>query len=284
MTAEVVKVGFVKLGNIGASRIVDLVLDERADREDVDVRVVGTGAKLTPEHAEATSELLNWNPDLVVVVSPNAALPGPKKAREMAKERGLPCIVISDAPAKKAVKALKEGGFGYILIMGDPMIGARREFLDAVEMSMFNANVLAVLTATGVVRILQEELDAVIEQIKKRKAGESVELKLPQIEVTAELAAERAGFSNPYAKAKAIAALAMAEKVADLDVQGCFVVKEAERYVPLVAAAHEMLSAAAKLAMEAREIEKYGDSLLRVPHARTGELLRKVKLMEKPTA
>ena len=278
------KVGFVKLGNIGASRIVDLVLDERADREDVDVLSIETGAKLTPEHADATTAVVDWNPDFVVVVSPNAALPGPKKAREIVASKGIPCIVISDAPAKKAVKSLKENGFGYILILGDPMIGARREFLDAVEMSMFNANILAVLTATGVVRILHEELDSVISQIKRRKAGESVELKLPQIEITAEYAVERAGFSNPYAKAKALAAYAMAEKVADLDVQGCFVVKDPDKYVLLIAAAHEMLETAAKLAMEAREIEKCNDSLLRTPHAKTGEILRKVKLMERPSA
>jgi len=71
---QVVKIGFVKLGNIGASRIVDLLLDERADREDIDARVLGTGAKMTPEHAADTSRLLDWDPDLVVISSPNAAL------------------------------------------------------------------------------------------------------------------------------------------------------------------------------------------------------------------
>ena len=39
---------------------------------------------------------------------------------------------------------------------------------------------------------------------------------------------------------------------------------------------------AAKLAMEAREIEKYGDYLLRIPHAKDGSLLLKLKLAEKP--
>jgi len=34
---DVVKIGFVKLGNIGISRIADLLLDERADREDIDI-------------------------------------------------------------------------------------------------------------------------------------------------------------------------------------------------------------------------------------------------------
>jgi methylenetetrahydromethanopterin dehydrogenase len=276
---EVVKVGFVNLGNIGTSRIVDLLLDERADREDIDVRVLGTGAKMTPENAADTSRLLEWNPDMVVITSPNAALPGPKRAREMVKEKGKPCIVISDAPAKKAVDKLKEEGFGYIIIPGDPMIGARREFLDPVEMSLFNADVLSVLSITGVAKLVQEEIDGVIDAIKK---GD--EVKLPQIIATAERAVERANFSNPYAKAKAIAAYSMAEKVAELDVKGCFMMKNPEEYVPVVAAAHELLREAAKLAFEAREIEKQADSLVREPHSRTGELMKKKKLMEKPSA
>jgi len=276
---ELVKIGFVKLGNIGTSRIVDLLLDERADRDDIDVRVLGTGAKMTPENAADTSRLLDWDPDVVVITSPNAALPGPKGAREMVKEKGKPCIVISDAPAKKAVDKLKEEGFGYIIIPGDPMIGARREFLDPVEMSLFNADVLSVLSITGVVKLVQEEIDGVIDAIKK---GD--EVKLPQIIATAERAVERANFSNPYAKAKAIAAYSMAEKVAELDVKGCFMMKNPEEYVPVVAAAHELLREAAKLAFEAREIEKQADSLVREPHSRTGEIMKKKKLMEKPSA
>lgn len=276
---QVVKIGFVKLGNIGASRIVDLLLDERADREDIDARVLGTGAKMTPEHAADTSRLLDWDPDLVVISSPNAALPGPKRAREMVKEKGKPCIVISDAPAKKAVNDLKENGYGYIIIPGDPMIGARREFLDPVEMSLFNADVLSVLTIAGVVNLLQEELDAVIDAI--RKGGD---VKLPQLIATAEKSVERAQFSNPYAKAKAIAAYSMAEKVAELDVKGCFMMKDPKEYVPIVAAAHELLREAAKLAYDARDMEKQTDSLVRRPHARTGGILKKVKLLDKPSA
>lgn len=276
---QVVKIGFVKLGNIGASRIVDLLLDERADREDIDARVLGTGAKMTPEHAADTSRLLDWDPDLVVITSPNAALPGPKRAREMVKAKGKPCIVVSDAPAKKAVNDLKENGYGYIIIPGDPMIGARREFLDPVEMSLFNADVLSVLTITGVVKLMQEELDAVIAAI--RKGGD---VKLPQLIATAETSVERAQFSNPYAKAKAIAAYSMVEKVAELDVKGCFMMKDPKEYVPIVAAAHELLREAAKLAYEARDMEKQTDSLVRMPHARTGEILKKVKLQDKPSA
>jgi len=216
---------------------------------------------------------------VVMVLSPNAALPGPTKAREMAKEKGIPCIVISDAPALKAKDKLKEDGFGFIIIPGDPMIGARREFLDPVEMAIFNVDVMSVLATTGVVKLVADEIDRVITEI--RAGGE---VKLPQIVATAEKAVAAAGFSNPYAKAKAIAAYSMAEKVAELDVKGCFMMKEPEKYVPIVAAAHELLGEAAKLAKEAREIEKYSDSVLRMPHSRKGEILKKTKLMEKPSA
>ena len=277
---DVVKVGFMKLGNIGTSIIASLLLDERADREDIDVRALGTGAKMSPECALDTALLLDWGPDVVIVSSPNAALPGPTKAREMVKEKGTPCIVISDAPAMKAKDKLKEGGFGYIIIPGDPMIGARREFLDTAEMSLFNADLLAILSITGVVRLVQEEIDGVIEEIKQGKGGE---VKLPQIIANAEKSVARARFANPYAKAKAIAAYTMAEKVADLSVKGCFMMKDATAYVPMVTAAHELLSEAVKLAKEAREIEKCSDSLVRMPHAKTGAILKKEKLMEEPS-
>jgi methylenetetrahydromethanopterin dehydrogenase len=107
-------------------------------------------------------------------------------------------------------------------------------------------------------------------------------VKLPQIIVTAENAVERARFPNPYAKAKAIAAYNMAERVADMDVKGRFMMKNPEEYIPMVAAAHELISEAARLAREAREIEKQSDSLVRMPHAKSGEVLKKAKLMEKP--
>ena len=41
----VLKVGIIRCGNIGTSPLVDLILDERADRKDIDVRVLGSGAK-----------------------------------------------------------------------------------------------------------------------------------------------------------------------------------------------------------------------------------------------
>ncbi|MCS7117102.1 MAG: F420-dependent methylenetetrahydromethanopterin dehydrogenase, partial [Nitrososphaerales archaeon] len=117
----------------------------------------------------------------------------------------------------------------------------------------------------------------VIESLKK---GEAVTL--PRIIIDKVKAVNAACFNNPYAYAKAMAAYEMARRVADLTVEGCFKVKEAERYIPLVTAAHEMLREAARLADEAREIEKSGDAVTRMPHYDDGTILSKVKLMEKP--
>ncbi|MEM0301963.1 MAG: F420-dependent methylenetetrahydromethanopterin dehydrogenase [Archaeoglobaceae archaeon] len=270
-----VKVGVLKMGAIGTAVILEYLLDERADREDLEVRVVTSGAKMQPEEAVVAEKLKEFNPDLIIVASPNAALPGPKAAREAFA--GKPVIVISDAPAKKAKDELKEKGFGYIFINADSMIGARREFLDPTEMALFNADVLKVLAATGALRVVQEAIDKVIDDLKAGKKPE-----LPQIIVTAEKAVEAGKFSNPYAKAKAMAAYFIAEKVADINVRGCFVEKDYNVYVPLVASAHEMMRIAAMLADEAREIEKYGDKLFRNPHSREGKILSKTELVSKP--
>ena len=269
------KVGVIKMGAIGTALLVEYLLDERADRGDIQVRVVTSGAKMQPEEAIVAEKLKEFDPDVVIVISPNAALPGPKAAREAFE--GKPVIVISDAPAKKAKEELAEKGFGYLLINADSMIGARREYLDPTEMALFNSDVLKVLAATGAFRIVQEEIDRVIEAIKK---GETPEL--PRIVITAEKAVKAGNFQNPYAKAKAMAAFYIAEKVADIDVKGCFIERDPEKYIPLVASAHEMMRIAAILADSAREIEKGNDTVFRNPHSKDGEILKKVKLMDKP--
>ncbi len=64
--------------------------------------------------------------------------------------------------------------------------------------------------------------------------------------------------------------------------KACFRVSDPNGYVPLVATAHEMMRNAAKLADEAREIEKAGDSVLRKPHFKDGTVGTKKPLMEKP--
>lgn len=277
---KTVRVCVLKLGCIGSAPLLEYILDERADRTDIEVRVVTTGAKMYDEKygLELAEKGLKEDCDIYVVVSPNATTPGPTKARETLREKGKHVIVVSDAPTSKIVKDLEAKGFGYIIVLADSMIGARREFLDPVEMTLFNGDLIRVLAVTGVYRLLQREIDNVIDQIKKGITN----IQLPRIVVDKETAIRYAEFRNPYAKVKAMAAYEIARHVADLTTEGCFRIKEADRYIPIVAAAHEMMRYAALLADEAREIEKYGDTVIRTPHSTKGEVLFKEKLAEKP--
>jgi methylenetetrahydromethanopterin dehydrogenase len=275
---EPIKVGFLKLGNIGTAPIVEFLLDERAERKDISTRTVGAGSKIGPEEVEdVANKLLEFKPQIAIVLSPNASLPGPTKARQMMAEAGIPTIVISDGPTKKILKQLEDREFGYIVVEGDPMIGARREFLDPVEMAIFNSDIIKVLSVAGALKVVTEEIDKVLDSIKR---GERPTL--PRVVLDKEKVAEASGFSNPYAKAKAIAAYEISCRVAALTTEACFVVKEWERYTILAAAGHEAMRIASILADEAREIEKMGDTLLRRPHYDDGTLLYKRKLIEKP--
>jgi methylenetetrahydromethanopterin dehydrogenase len=273
----VVKIGVIKCGNLGTSPVIDLVLDERADRPNIDVRGVGSGAKMNPEQIEdAVPKIMDFDPDFVVFISPNPGAPGPARARELLSEMDVPAIIVGDAPGMGKKDEMDEQGLGYIIVQGDPMIGARREFLDPTEMASFNSDVIKVLAATGAYRVVQETLDGAIAQ------AESGSIELPKVVITTEKAVTAGNFSNPYAKAKAMAAYEIAMKVADVDLKGCFMTKEMEKYIPIVASAHEMISAAAKLAVEAREIEKANDTVLRKPHGGQGQTLSKTELMLKP--
>jgi methylenetetrahydromethanopterin dehydrogenase len=275
----VVTVGFGKLGNIGSAPLIELLLDERAEREDIEVRVVSCGAKMGVEHAANVAQKLSeFKLDLAIVTSPNASLPGPTKLREALINSKVPTIVVSDSPAKKAVQDMEKAGAGYLIVEADAMIGARREFLDPAEMALFNSDLFKVLTVTGVFNILWQEIDKVVQSIQKEQAPT-----LPKIVINKEKAIEASGLNNPYARAKAMAAHEIARRVADLTVEGCFVVKEWERYTQLVAAAHEMMREAARLADEAREIDKAADMILRTPHHDDGAVLQKRRLLEKPT-
>lgn len=276
MSGKIVKICVLKLGCVGSSPLLEYVLDERADREDIEVRVISVGSKMTETHAtELAERALKEDCDLYIIPSPNASLPGPIKVREALREKGKNTIVLSDAPARRITKELDEKGIGYIIVLADSMIGARRGFLDPTEMVMYNVDVIKVLASTGVIRLLQLELDNVINALKR---GEKPSL--PRIVVDKEVAVKYAEFRNPYAKAKAMAAYEIAVKVADLTSEGCFKIKERDRYIPILAAAHEMMRYAAQLVDEAREIEKYGDTLIRTPHASDGSVLFKEKLME----
>lgn len=273
---KVLKIGILKNGTIGSSLLLAFLMDERAESKNIIVREVTSGAKMNPpeECVETMKKLLEFEPELILMSSPNAALKGPKAARELAGN--IPTIVISDAPAKKAIEEFKEKNMGYIIVGCDSMIGARRPFLDTVEMSCFNADLLKVLAITGVFNIITNELNKVIMDMLEGKAPT-----LPQIEIKATNATEAAGFSNPYAQAKAIAAFELAASVSKITGRACFVLKDRAEYMPLLAASHEMMKTAAELCTQAREIEKANDTVLRTPHHSKQHLLTKRKLHEK---
>ena len=272
------KIGIFKCGNIGTSPLIELLLDELADRKDIKVRTVTTGSKMGAEDVEeALPKLFELNPDLLIVISPNTLLPGPAKVREKISSSGLPGIVISDAPGKRAKEEIEKQGLGYIIITGDPLIGARKEFLDPIEMAVFNSNISKVLAITGVYRIVHQEIDKVIYAIEN---GQNPVL--PRLIIDMNIIRDRSDFNNPYAKAKAMAAYGLAEKIAEINTKACFIEKESEKYIFLVACAHEIAQTAAKLAEEAREIEKYNDSLVRKPHGKSGKPKIKTKLVLPP--
>ena len=67
----------------------------------------------------------------------------------------------------------------------------------------------------------------------------------------------------------------------NLDVEGCFKTQGVANYLPIIAAAHELMRTAAKLCDEAREIEKANDSVERLVHFKDGKLKRKTELLGK---
>jgi len=276
---EKVKIGVFKCGNIGTSPIFELLLDELAQREDIKVRTVTTGSKMDAEDVEeALPSIFEFDPDLIVFISPNPAISGPAKAREIILKVGVPSVVVSDGVAKRIKNELEKQGLGYIIIMGDPLIGARREFLDPIEMAIFNSNVIKVLAITGVFTIIYQEIDRLIAILK-----EGLPLTLPRLLIDTDSIRDNSDFQNPYARAKAMAAYELTKKVAEIDTRACFIEKEREKYIPLVACAHELVQIAAKLAEEAREIEKYSDALVRRPHSKKGKPLTKTRLILPPT-
>jgi len=270
-----VKVTFLKLGYIGATTLIDALFDERSSRKNITLRVVSSGVKMNEEEAQETADIAISIPsDLYVVVSPNASLSGPKIAREALKKTGIPVIVVSDEPSRKVLKNLPEE-FGYIVIYADPMIGAKRALLDPIEMAIFNSDVIKVLAVTGVFRLIHTEIDKVIEQIEN-----GTPLEMPRIVVTKTKALEYSGIENPYAYAKAMASFEAARRVATLSTEGTYKVEGKEKFLPILAAGHELIRYAAKLSDEAREIEKANDSVKRVAHFKNGDLRSKTKLFD----
>ncbi|MEJ2242748.1 MAG: F420-dependent methylenetetrahydromethanopterin dehydrogenase, partial [Candidatus Bathyarchaeota archaeon] len=252
--------------------------DELAQRKDIIVRTVTTGSKMSLEDVkEAFPKILEFNPNLLVIISPNPSVSGPAAARQMSVEKRINTIVMSDAVAKRMTEHLEKQGVGYIVVLGDPLIGARREFLDPTEMVLYNSNIMKVLAATGVFRLIHQEIDRVISILKEKLA-----IRLPRLVIDTETIRDYSHFMNPYAKAKAMAAYHIASKIPEINTKACFMEKDSEKFIPLVTCAHEMAQIAAKLAEEAREIEKNSDSLLRTPHSKKGEPLMKTKLMQSP--
>ncbi len=271
-----IKIGIIKIGNIGTSPVIDLILDERADREDIDVRTISSGSKMEGDQVEdILPKIFYFNPDLIIFITPNPNSRQPKIVRERLSKIDIPTIIIGDQPGEKAINKLKEQKLGYIIIRADAMIGARREFLDPTEMALFNADVLKVLSITGTLRLVSNIIDGIIKQIIDNDVVE-----LPEIVVTAELAVFNAGYKNPYAMGKAMAAYKMATLVSEMNIEACFKIKEPDLYIPLVTASHELMSAAAKLADEAREIEKSNDTVLRTPHDKEGYVWIRQSLMD----
>ena len=279
MKSDSIKIGVVKAGCIATLPLLEFLFDERADRIDVDFIVSGSGSKLGPNQCKrAVNQILDQNPGLIILVGPAQAAPGPKLARKKLSESGIPTIVISDSPAKSLVKDFEKFSMGYIIIEADSMIGARREFLDPIEMILYNSDTMKVLALTGAFNVVINVIDGIIDSIKK-----GGDYSLPKIIIDKDKAVKNAGYNNPYARAKAIASYEIAKQAASLNIEGCFREKEWTRYIPLVTAGHEMMRTAAKLVDEAREIEKSDNSVLRTPHHKDGKIGEKRELMEKPT-
>jgi methylenetetrahydromethanopterin dehydrogenase len=230
------------------------------------------------EEAEFVANLAKTvESDLYVVISPNAALSGPKKARNIIKETGKPVIVISDEPSRKSLKTLdEEENMGYVVIYGDPMISAKTAFLDPVEMAIFNSDVLRVLAVTGAFRLIHTLIDRVLEQIKN---GEKPEL--PKVVINKKKALEASDITNPYAYGKAMASYEISRTVASLSTEAVFKISDRDESIPVLTAAHEMMRQAALLADEAREVEKTNDTAVRVAHFKSGALKRKTGLYGK---
>lgn len=272
------KIGIFKCGNIASSPLFELLLDELADRQDIKTRTVTTGSKMGAEDVEeALPKIFDFKPSLLVLISPNPSIAGPVKVREKFASSGVPSLIITDAPGKRIKAELEKQGIGYVIVTGDPLIGARREFLDPIEMAIFNSNIIKVLAITGVYRIVHQEIDKLLYAIKM-----GLNPVLPRLVIDVNYIRDNSDFKNPYAKAKAMAAYELTEKIAEVNMQACFIEKESEKYIPLAASAHEIAQVAAGLAEEAREIEKYNDTLVRKPHAKDGKAKIKSKLMLPP--
>jgi methylenetetrahydromethanopterin dehydrogenase len=99
----------LKCGNIGTAPLLELLLDELADREDISVRSVTTGAKMLAEEVEeALPKIFDFNPDLIVFYRRTQRFKDPQEQEKYFWKRKFPSIFISDAPGKRLKKSLKK--------------------------------------------------------------------------------------------------------------------------------------------------------------------------------
>ena len=117
------------------------------------------------------------------------------------------------------------------------------------------------------------ELDKVIDQVKAGKKGATWYSKVSNLSLP------RASFQHIYAKP---VPPTRSPGSCGRNVKGCFMTKEWEKYIPIVASAHEMMRQAMLLCDEARNLEKAVDGVIRKPHKKTGEIVSKTALISKP--
>ncbi len=266
-----VKITFVKIGNITLTTLVDIMIDERGSREDIEATVISSSTKLQPSDVERLFPLIDQvKTDLMIMISPNANLKGPQKLIDNYQDK-YPLLVISDAADKDLRAQWRDKGIGYLIAPFDPMIGAKKDFLDPSEMCLFNGHIISCFSATGVFSYFTNQIDEIINMIKN---GE--ELSLPTKYLSSKEIVTNTTFSNDFSKPKAYACLEMLAQVGKLNVSGLYVEKDEKVALLKVGAAHEMVRQANLLSDEIREMEKAGNHLAKYPHAKDGSTLHKM--------
>ena len=270
------KVVFAKIGMIGITPMIEGLFDERAVRTDIVTRSIYSGCKMEISDAKEVMEAaLAFKPHLLIFVTPYLQGEGPMAGVEMLCGSGVPSCVVSNTATKEVLGKLEENSIGYIIVDADPMIGAKKEFLDPVEMCLFNSDIIKVLALTGVYRAIQVEVDKMIDALKQGRRPHP-----PKLILDKEKALAYSAYHNPYAAAKAMAAYEATKIVAELSTRGCYAIKDLGRALQYVSASHEVMRFAASVADEAREIEKKIDTIERLIHISDGSVIRKVRLLE----
>jgi len=270
------KVVFAKIGMIGITPMIEGLFDERAVRTDIVTRSIYSGCKMEISDAKEVMEAaLAFKPHLLIFVTPYLQGEGPMAGVEMLCGSGVPSCVVSNTATKEVLGKLEENSIGYIIVDADPMIGAKKEFLDPVEMCLFNSDIIKVLALTGVYRAIQVEVDKMIDALKQGRRPHP-----PKLILDKEKALAYSAYHNPYAAAKAMAAYEATKIVAELSTRGCYAIKDLGRALQYVSASHEVMRFAARIADEAREIEKKIDTIERLIHISDGSVIRRVRLLE----